>query len=254
MPIRLGPLWLGLLALALARASEAGAEFQVPPLTGPVVDQANLLSDATKTKLAAFLTRVQAGGGSQLQVLTVPELHGLSIEEASIRVTDQWKIGSAKDDNGVLLMVAARERRLRIEVGQGLEGVLTDVLSSRIIREVIRPRLREGQADAAITAGVLAILHYTDPKVLESEGTAWPEGKARWSGKKIEFYLWLFFLLFFVIPSFFMRRSRRSLWGIPLGGGGWSSTGSGWGGGFGGGGGWSGGGGGFSGGGASGGW
>lgn len=248
-----------LITVPLFASAPLYAEFVVPQLSGPVVDQANMLSPATEQQMDRFIRALRDSGGSQLQILTVPELGGLSIEEASIKVTDQWKLGSAQQDDGILLMVAAKERRVRIEVGQGREGDLTDVKSGRIIREVIVPRFREGNADAAITAGILAIVHYTDPKFLESQGHAAPvsRGGPRIKFQNIETLVWILFVLFFVLPSFFFRRRRRSgLWG--LGAGGWYGGSSGWGGGggFGGGGGgsWGGGGGGFSGGGASGGW
>ncbi len=244
---------------ALFIAAPAFAEFVVPPLSGPVVDQAGMLSPRTRDQMDRFIRSLRESGGSQLQVLTVPELAGLSIEEASIRVTDQWKLGGAKQDDGILLMVAAKERRVRIEVGQGREGVLPDVKASRIIREVIVPRFREGNADSAITAGVFAIVHYTDPEFMERSGQAAPRESRGVSGKKLELYIWLFFILVFILPSLFFGRGRRrrsGLWGLPVGYGlGRSSHwGGGGGGGFGGGGGWGGGGGGFSGGGASGGW
>ncbi len=239
--------------LAAFALNVARAEFQVPSLTGPVVDQANMLSTRTQQGMENLLRQVQDSGGTQLQILTVPDLGGLSIEEASIKVTDQWKLGSAKEDNGVLLLVAAKERRVRIEVGQGREGVLPDITASRIIREVIVPGFRDGNSDRAITAGVFAILHYTDPKFADQRGEGVPEGQEDRKmpvGKKIEMIIWLIFILIFMIPSMFFRR-RRGLMGL---GGGTFLGGGGFGGGGFGGGGWGGGGGGFSGGGSSGGW
>ncbi|MGE3680792.1 MAG: YgcG family protein [Bdellovibrionales bacterium] len=232
------------------------AEFQVPPLTGPVVDQAEMLDSGIEERLSRFLHRLNELGGTQLQVATVPELGGLSIEEASIKMTDQWQLGSAKEDNGVLLLIAAQERRVRIEVGQGREGVLPDVIASRIIREVIVPRLRQGSPAQAISEGVLAIVHYTDPQFLEKSGVAAPVGErggGRVSGRTIEFLILLFFFTFLFLPALFggRRGLRRSAWYGPFIAGGLGRGGFGGGGG---GGGWSGGGGGFSGGGASGGW
>lgn len=246
-----------LLAL-LFSAALARAEFQVPALTGPVVDEAGMLSASAKRGMEALLHRVKDAGGTQLQVLTVPDMGGLSIEEASIKVTDQWRLGSAKDDNGVLLMVALKERRVRIEVGQGREGVLPDAYASRIVRDVILPRFRQGDSSAAITAGVLAILHYTDPGVAEDGRQR--GNYARHEATSLFDGVWLFFVLFFfvLIGAVFQGRHRRRGGGFwAPGGGRWDTFGGGggFGGGFGGGGGgWSGGGGGFSGGGASGGW
>ncbi len=98
----------------------------VPALRSAVTDQAGILSPATRQQLESALRQIQKIGGTQLAVLTVPDLAGLTIEQASIRVVDAWKLGSKKDDKGLLLMVARDERKVRIEVGQGLEGVLTD--------------------------------------------------------------------------------------------------------------------------------
>lgn len=230
--------------------------FTVPPLTGPVVDQAGMLSGETKEGLDGLLRRVRESGGTQLQVLIVPTLDGLSIEEASIKVADAWKLGSAKDDNGVLLLIAAKERRVRIEVGQGREGVLTDLTAGRIIREVIVPQFRSGSADRAVTSGVFAILHYTDPEAAGRAGYQAPSRAAR--GPDIEMLLFFgFVLIFFILPLLrFQRRHGIRSYGRWGGGNTWGGGSSWGGGGFGGGGGggWSGGGGGFSGGGASGGW
>lgn len=237
--------------LAVFALNPAWGQFQVPALTGPVVDQAGMLSPRTQRGMENLLRQLQESGGTQLQVLTIPDLGGLSIEEVGIKVTDAWKLGTGKDDNGVLLLVAAKERRVRIEVGQGREGVLPDITASRIIREVIVPGFREGNADRALTAGVFAILHYTDPEFAEKRGEAVPaQGVSK--GKKLEMIVWLIFILIFILPSLLFGR-RRGLMGLGggLAGGGFGGLG---GGGFGGGGGWGGGGGGFSGGGASGGW
>lgn len=245
------------ISLLLLAVNVFAADFPVPALTGPVVDNAGLLSPRTRSELEDLIRRLHEAGGTQLQVLTVPDLAGLSIEEASIKVTDKWKLGSAKDDNGVLLMIAAKERRVRIEVGQGREGDLPDVRASRIIREVIVPRFREGDADAAVTAGVLSIIHYTDPDFLEKSGVSIRKER-RGNGVSGLTLLWILFLVFIFLSRIFIGPRRRGLMGLGggfFGGSGWGGGGFGGGGfGGGGGGGWSGGGGGFSGGGASGGW
>lgn len=236
---------LFLLALATT-AFWARAEFVVPPLTSPVEDPRNVLTTETRDSLRQLLRDVRNGGGSQIQVLIVDSLEGLSIEEASLKVVEQWKLGSAKADDGVLLFIAMRERRVRIEVGQGREGELPDVIASRIIRNVIVPHFRENDPDRAVTAGVYAILHYTDPDVAKTADRRSRGGLP--SGAVIFFYIVLF--LIFMMPGLLGFRRRRRSWWMD-GGGGFGGFG---GGGFGGGGGWSGGGGGFSGGGASGGW
>lgn len=231
--------------------------FEVPALTGPVVDAGGMLHRDTAEKLSRFLRRLQEQGGAQIQVLTVPNLGGLSIEEASIKVTDKWKLGSAKEDNGILLMLSHAERRVRIEVGQGFEGDLPDARASRIVREVIIPRFKQGDIDQGVIDGVLAIVHYVSPQFLDGQNTAGGEVRGK-RGVPISKLFFLLFLIFIVFPILFGRRSRRSglaggLLGYGLGGG-FGGGGGAWGGGSGGGGGWSGGGGGFSGGGASGDW
>ena len=132
----------------------AAETFTVPALSGPVVDEAGMLSGPVREKLSRFLFRLNDQGGTQLQVVTVPNLGGLSVEEASIKITDQWKLGNAKTDKGVLLLLSKDERRVRIEVGQGYEGELPDVTASRIVREVIIPRFKEGDIDRGVIDGV----------------------------------------------------------------------------------------------------
>lgn len=250
----LAPLFLSVLLPASALA-----EFTVPSLTGPVVDGAGMLSPSTVAKLSSFIRRVYDSGGPQLQVATVQDLGGISIEEASIKITDQWKLGGAKADNGVLLLISRNERKIRIEVGQGLEGSLTDAYSSRIIRDIMTPRFRSGDVDGGVVAAVFAIVRYTYPEFLKDDrgtgsmpaASSSDGGGGGVDGHTIETLLMIFFFTFLILPALFGRR-RRGFW-LGGGGGGWGGGGFG-GGGFGGGGGWSGGGGGFSGGGASGGW
>jgi len=238
-----------------ARA-EFGTEFVVPSLGSPVVDEAGLLSPSCRARLEQALQAMRSKGGTQLAVLTVPSLEGLTIEEASIQVVDQWQLGSASEDNGVLLMIAQKERRIRIEVGQGLEGALTDAHSSRIIHEAITPLFRSGDVDAGVTLGVFKIAQRTNPDLdlrPYLEGSLRSPSRSR--GRRQSSPLSNLILLLLAIPFALMRmgmfgggrfygRRRGYLWG---------SSGFGGGGGFSGGG-FSGGGGGFSGGGASGGW
>lgn len=232
--------------LAIGIATQALA-FSVPPLTGPVVDQAGLLSVATEQTLDAALRRLVDQGGTQIAILTVDDLGGEPIEQASIQVADSWKLGSAKKDDGVLLLVAKAERAVRIEVGQGREGVLTDAYSRRIIDDVIVPRFRSGDFDGGVIAGIAAIARYTDPE-LQLGLKAGGRPARQWNERNTNVPGW--FVLMFILSIMFIRffgghRGMHSR--------GWGSS-SGWGGGRSSGGGWSGGGGGFSGGGASGRW
>jgi uncharacterized protein len=243
-------------------AAEPAGFFEVPRLTSPVVDEAGIMSIDGRQRVEKLVRAVQESGGSQISVLTVKSLGGLSIEEASIKVVDQWKLGRQDKDDGVLLMVAPNDRRLRIEVGRGKEGDLPDAIARRIINQVIGPAFRGGQFDNGILLGVAAIIQKTDPEFdLERAGAPRPRTRSGGSGGAANLILILIFILFMVFMlvlrviqflglmprSSFTRGYGNSGWGGGFGGG------SGWGGG-GGGGGWSGGGGGFSGGGSSGSW
>jgi len=246
---------VGVAAAALIGVAPARAAVPIPPLTGPVVDVAGVLGrdDVARLTQLAEAARAQGGGnGVQLQYLVVPSLEGEPIEDLSMRVAEAWRPGSRRGGNGVLVTVSMADRAARIEVGEGIEGGLTDAQSGRIIRDVLVPAFRaERYGDGLYQVGV---------QVLGALG-ALPQGvtpvaRAR-PGTRFSSLGVLAFVIFFVVLRIltgFGGRRRRSLWGVPWiigGGGGWRG-GGGWGGG--GGGGWSGGGGGFSGGGASGRW
>ncbi len=163
--------------LALPAAARAqGAE--VPYLTGRVVDNAEILKADTRRRIAAELQAHEKRTGNQVAVLTVPTLGGESVEEYAVRVFEQWKLGGKGQDNGVLVVVVPRDRRMRIEVGYGLEGTLTDLAASRIIRDVMTPRFRSGDYDGGIAQGVTAIVAHLEGK--GATGTA-PEPQARQS-------------------------------------------------------------------------
>lgn len=232
--------------------------FTVPRLTGPVVDNAGLINYSVQRELEALLRTAHQRGKIQLQILTVTSLEGESIEQASIQVTDQWKLGTAEADNGVLLMVAKDDRRVRIEVGQGLEGTIPDAYASRIIHDTILPLFRAGRFSEGIYAGALQILRLADPELMDQLGGQHAAAYSRQSGKGGSRYLSYIFILFIILMAV-SRTFRSFIFGMLLAGGGrWRGYDSYGGGGFGrggwGGGGWSGGGGGFSGGGASGSW
>src|SRR5437870_10306909 len=140
-----------------ALASPAAAP-DVPPLTGRIVDNAHLLPADRTASLSAELATHEARTGNQVAVLTLPSLEGESLEEFSHRVATAWKLGRKGTDNGVLILVVPNDRKVRIEVGYGLEGTLTDLKSSRIIREEMVPRFRNGDFSGGIAAGVKAVL------------------------------------------------------------------------------------------------
>ena len=130
----------------------------VPPLTGRIVDTAHLVTPDLAASLSQELAAHERRTGNQVAVLTLPSLQGEPLEEFSHRVATTWKLGQKGKDNGVLLLVAVQDRRIRIEVGYGLEGVLTDAVTSRIIRNEMVPRFRAGEYSQGITAGLRAIL------------------------------------------------------------------------------------------------
>ena len=152
MAALLAVVWLAAVAPALARV---GPTF--PPLNGRVIDRGDLISDARETALAAKLAALESETTDQVVVVTVPDLQGYEIEEYGYQLGRAWGIGQAGKNNGVLLIVAPRERKVRIEVGYGLEPVLTDALSALIIQNEILPSFREGYFERGIEQGVDAI-------------------------------------------------------------------------------------------------
>jgi uncharacterized protein len=276
----------------LLLAAVALAEVPVPALKARVTDLTRTLSADQVTALERKLAAFEQKKGSQIAVLIVPSVQPETIEQYGIRVAEQWKLGRKGVDDGALLLVAKDDRRVRIEVGYGLEGVLPDATAKRIVDEVIVPRFREGEFAGGIDAGVTRMI-----AVVEGEPLPPPprRSESRSSGANFESLLGLGFVLVFVVGgilrSVFGRLFGATLVGGITGiiawammssligaavlaiiafaltlmggaGGGWHNRG-GWGGGGwsgggwsggGGGGGWSGGGGGFGGGGASGRW
>jgi uncharacterized protein len=141
----------------------------VPPLTGRIVDTAHLLPPELAASLSQELAAHEQRTGNQVAILTLPTLQGEPVEDFSHRVATTWKLGQKGTDNGVLLLVAPQDRRIRIEVGYGLEGVLTDAVTSRIIRNEMVPHFRAGNYAEGIATGARAIIGtiegtYTAPK------------------------------------------------------------------------------------------
>ena len=258
--------WL-LLAFWLAAVvpSVAFADPTFPALSGRVVDEANLLQPAARDAITAKLEKLQTDTGDQLVVVTVPDLQGYEIEDYGYRLGRAWGIGQKENDSGVLLIVAPTERKVRIEVGYGLEPVLTDALSAQIIQTDILPAFRTGGFQRGITDGVDAIVTQLrlDPAEAEARAAA---AKPAEADVPIGPIILVGLVFLFILIG--MIRSSSGGGGRRRGGGGglgpvilWSAldamsrSGRSGGGGFGGGGGgFSGGGGSFGGGGASGGW
>jgi uncharacterized protein len=273
-------LWLALLILVLAVVSMAGiGRGQTPPpafpaLSGRVVDGAGLIGAEARARLTDRLAAHEAATGDQLVIATVTTLGGLEIEDYANRLHRHWRLGTAERNNGVLLLVAPAERKVRIEVGYGLEGGLTDALARTVIAGVIAPRFREGRFEAGIEAGTDALL-----AILKGDAETWqrtaavPERGTDWL--PIAAFVFVVVMLIVIVGQAGSRgggtrwhRQRNGRWvragpawgtgglGGGLGGSAWGSgLGGGWSGGSGGGsGGFSGGGGSSGGGGASGSW
>ncbi len=232
-------------ALLCALATAFALTF--PSLTGRVVDQANIIEPATRTAIAQKLADLEAKSGIQLVVATVTSLEGQEIEPYANQLFRNWQLGEKAKNNGVLLLVAPNERRVRIEVGYGLEGTLTDALSKVIITNAITPRFKAGDFSGGITRGVDDII-----TVLTTDASEWqPRPALRLDSKQtVDPGSWLLILgliilvaLLIVSPGFrwfFFNVAINILLSAATSGG---SSGSGGGGGFSGGGGSSGGGG-----------
>lgn len=157
-----------LLALSLLPGVSTAADplVPVPPLAGLVTDLTQTLSPEQSAMLETRLREFQRRKGSQLAVLVVPTTQPEVIEQYAIRVVDQWKLGRAKVDDGALLLVAKNDRAVRIEVGYGLEGVLTDATSSRVIEELMTPRFRQGDYFGGIDAATAQLIRLIDGEAL----------------------------------------------------------------------------------------
>ena len=271
IPVRASRLRLGgglvVVALAfLAMVSVALAAPKFPPLTGRVVDDAHMLSAGTVQQLDADLARLEADTGHQLVVATVPDLQGYEIEEYGYQLGRTWALGQKGKNDGVILLVAPKEHKVRIEVGYGLEPVLTDALTSVILQQKVLPQFKAGHMEQGVIDGAQAVesqlaLPEDQAKANVAKAQAQPvrQGSRSSGGFPVIFVV----LLVFWVLSSILRGGRgrgSGLWWLPLmllnSGGGrrdnWGGGGGGWSGG--GGGGFSGGGGSFGGGGSSGSW
>jgi uncharacterized protein len=260
---------LPLLVISLALASAALA-LTFPVLSGRVVDDANILSPTTRSALNDKLEALQQKTGTQLVVVTLKSLQGTSIENYGVELGRAWHIGQKGTNNGALLIVAPNERKVRIEVGYGLEGTLTDALTKVIIETVIIPRFRANDYPGGITAGADDIIQVLagDAELFKQQTPVKPTAAHREPANN--WFAIVFVLLWFVVAGLIvlnaLRQNRMSggrryggaaglPWIVPIPGPGrdWSSGSSDWSGGSSGGG-FSGGGGDFGGGGSSGSW
>jgi uncharacterized protein len=194
-------LLLAVAALVLAFA--VAAEIAVPPLKARVTDLSGTLSAAEQGALEQKLEAFEARKGSQIAVLIVPTTDGEAIEPFSTRVFEQWKLGRKKVDDGVLLIVAKNDRKLRIEVGYGLEGALPDAIAKRIIEQDIAPQFRQGAFAAGVEAGVDRMI-----RVIDGEALPEPEPAAEGGDDLIGNLVFVFFFVMavnVVLQSFLGR-------------------------------------------------
>jgi len=252
-------------------ASVAFAAPKFPPLTGRVVDNAHVLSPETAQKLDGELAQLEAQTGHQLVVATVPDLQGYEIEDYGYQLGRTWALGKKGVNDGVILLVAPKERKVRIEVGYGLEPVLTDALTSVILQTRVLPQFKAGRMEQGIVDGTEAIVQQLalpadQAQAAVAQAAAQPKAQSGGLNASHIPVVFIIIVVFWVLSAVLRglggRRGRRGgsglWWLLPLllsssnrgggGGGGWSGGGGGGGGGF------SGGGGSFGGGGSSGSW
>jgi uncharacterized protein len=197
--------WFAAVGLLVVSGAVA---LEVPFLAGRVNDQAGMLGEAFVVALERQLQELEEETGAQVAVLTVASLEGDPIEDFSIRVVETWKLGRAEADDGVLILIARDDRRMRIEVGYGLEGVLTDAQSGRIIDRLMKPRFRAGDFDGGVGAAVDAVA-----AAIRGEPVELPE---RATGTRVNPGSFIFFLIF-GLPFINLALSSKGAAGWILG-------------------------------------
>jgi len=200
-----------LVVLAVLSSLAADAK-DIPPLTGRIVDQANLLTADQKQRIETKLAAFEKETGDQVAVLTFDSLDGEAIEDYANKVGRAWALGQKGKDNGVLLLVAKQDRKMRMEVGYGLEPVLTDLQTSVIQNEVIIPYFKKGDFGGGIEAGVDAILSTIQGKPFQPAPE--PAGQPV-RGKGGPDFSFLFFALFILVP-FSLNAARSRSWFLYL--------------------------------------
>ncbi len=210
------PAMLAAVLLALALCAGQALALDVPRLTGRVNDNAGMLSKEAISRLDAALADFQRTDSTQLVVLTIPSLQGEPLEDYAIKVAQAWGIGQKGKDNGVLLLVSKGDRKVRIEVGYGLEGRLTDALTGRIIDHAIVPAFKAGRFDAGIEAGVAAIIEGARGEYQAAPGG----GNASGHDDNAFFGLFILAIILSALLSGLPALARASLLGValPLGG------------------------------------
>ena len=202
-----------LLALLCAGLRSALAVVAVPPLVGRVVDQTGTLTSGDIASLNQTIRSFEARKGSQIAVLIVPTTDGEAIEQFSLRVAEAWKIGRKKIDDGAVLVIAKNDRHLRIEVGYGLEGALTDVTTKRIIDEEITPKFKSGDFAGGVSAGLNKMI-----RIIDGEKLPEPE-PPHWQHQTGLFDVDAMFNPFLLIPVFLFGGLMRTMLGRLVGAG-----------------------------------
>jgi uncharacterized protein len=211
-----------LAALAQSSAPTSGLQ-PIPRLNARVTDLTGTLTAEQQSALEQKLAGFEAAKGSQLAVLIVPTTHPEAIEQYSIRVVDQWKlgrgsVGGKRVDDGALLLVAKDDHRVRIEVGYGLEGVLTDAMSNRIISETIAPAFREGNFYGGIDGGLDQMMKLIEGEPLPPPEHAWQPGQRHSGGSVLPELLFAVLIGSVVLRAIFGRTFGSILTGIGAGG------------------------------------
>ena len=197
--------------LGLTVSTSATAQRAIPKLTGPVVDQAGILSDRAERQLAGLIMMHEDSTSNQIAVLTVPSLDGEVLEEYSLRVGRTWALGQADKNNGVLFLIAVTERKIRIEVGYGLEGDLPDITAKRIIDNEMTPYFRKGDFDAGVVQGVRTTMDAIEGSYTPSANSAFMEtiGSRLLAG-------FLVMIVPFFLLGFSLLWSRTAFWVVTL--------------------------------------
>jgi len=196
---------IGLALCCLFALAAPALALEPPAFRGYVNDYAKMLSPESAQQIEQALRSFEETDSTQVAVLTIDSLEGDALEDFSIRTVEKWGVGQRGKDNGVLLLVVKKDRKLRIEVGRGLEGVLTDLATGRILDSVIRPLFKEGRVDDGIKAGVAAIIQAS-----RGEFTAEPRTK-RSGGRRQEPPSSLSYLFFGLFITSFLGRASRPL-------------------------------------------
>lgn len=177
----------------------------VPKLQGYVNDYAHMISGSARAKLEEELKSFEQSDSTQLVILTIPSMEGESVEDYSIKVVEAWKLGQARKDNGILLLVSKDDRKMRIEVGRGLEGRLTDLMAGRIIDLAIKPWFKRGDFDGGFAAGVASLIDATRGEFKAEEKESRRENQPFQSSW---LFLFVVLILFFLFLSSVRRRAK----------------------------------------------